>query len=71
MPDPGDAEFAKRCAEYDMQCDKLKKLQALEERGEPGEKVAARNAIRDQRIAILEAKVSILWRWVELNQGNQ
>jgi hypothetical protein len=60
-------EYDRRWDEYVRQVKKLDQLRELAERGEAGERVAARNAIRDQRITCLEWQVSALVQWAILS----
>lgn len=59
-------KYDRLSAEYVRQHEKLQNLRALVERGEGGEKKAAANALRDQRISTLEAKLDALYEWARL-----
>lgn len=51
---------------YLHQLKKLNSLRALAERGVEGERAAAVNAIRDQRISVLEAKLEAVTQWIRI-----
>lgn len=55
--------------EHERQVEKLDRLRELSERGEAGERIAARNARRDQRLAVLEAKMDTIWVWCLLQEA--